>query len=134
MAKKSVIQQIKSVQQRYKQAVEKVNEKQERVLTAIAIVVQGNAQFYTPQDTNALINSQYRQIIKKGSRYTARIGYTQKYAAALHARTDWQPKPPNTKGKRGGGYNPNAQPMFLKLGVDDSKDEIKVIIKELNKI
>lgn len=132
---KSVTQQVSDVNKRYRQEVGKITTKQEQVVTAILIVIQSRAQFYTPQDTNALINSQYRQIISKDERMTVgRVGYTQNYALALHERLGWKPRPPGTPGKRGGGYNPNARPKFLQLGYVESKDDIQRIIRELNKI
>jgi hypothetical protein len=57
---KSVTQQVKSVNDRYKGRVKKVVDHQERVVTAMLIPLQSKAEFYTPQDTNALINSHFR--------------------------------------------------------------------------
>ena len=132
---KSVTQQIKSVNDRYKKTVGDIDERQERVVTAILIPIQSNAAFYTPQDTNALINSQYRRIVvNQNGLIIGRVGYTQDYALPLHERADWMPRPPNSPGKRGGGYNPNATHHFLERGARDSIDEIKTIIKSMNKL
>jgi hypothetical protein len=144
---KSVTQQVKSVNDRYKKTTTEIDKKQERVLTSILISIQSNAAFYTPQDTNALINSQYRRIQKsdKGLK-VGRVGYTQEYAAALHGDENytplWKPAPPGTKvwGSKGEpmrektNWNANATPRFLERGANESKDEIKKIIKSMNRL
>ena len=102
------------------------------------IPLQSKAEFYTPQDTNALINSQYRRVTREGNNTIGRVGYTQSYAAALHGIQGmgipiWSPKPPNTPGKKGGGYNPNAVPYFLQRGARESIDEMLEVAVKLNK-
>lgn len=132
---KPVTQQVKAVNDRYKKTVANISAKQEAVVTKILIVIQGNAAFFTPQDTNALINSQYRQIIGVSDNVTiGRVGYTQRYAAALHERDDWIPRKPSERSPEGGAYNPNASSKFLEKGALDSIDDIKTIIKRDNKI
>lgn len=131
--RKSIQQQVKSVQDRYKQTMVELDQRTESIGTQIAIVVQSRAQYYTPLDTNALINSQYREIKKDGNKWVVRIGYTQNYAAPLHSpetkMVGWKPRPPDSPGKRGGGYNPNAREGFLTLGLNESEDNIQQILK-----
>ena len=146
MAKKkkaqvSVVQQVKEISRRYKQKTVEITDKQQKVITEIMIAVQGYAAFYTPQDTNALINSQYRQITENDqSRTVGRIGYTQSYAAFLHGGNGymptWKPAPPGTRtsgGRVKTNWNPDAVPRFLERGADDARDDIMTILRVNNK-
>ncbi len=100
----------------------------ESVLTEILGIIGANTSYYVPIDTGTLINGQFRQVERSADGFVGRIGYTQAYAAALHERTDWRPRPPGVRGKKGGGFNPNAQDHFLARGVEESRDEIKQLL------
>lgn len=129
--KRSVTQQVKDVQKRYRKKMINIDSSTERLLTIIAIFIQNEAAFLTPQDTNALLNSQYRQLIanQMGAR-VMRIGYTQDYAAALHERTDWRPLRPNERTPPGGAYNPNATSGFLEKGAQAALPEIRRVLAQ----
>ena len=136
---KSVTHQVRDINKRYRETVGQISDNQEKVVTAILILAQTRASYYTPQDTNALINSQYRRIIQNDDgKIVGRVGYTQNYALALHGDENktplWNPRPPNTPGKKGGGYNPNASPRFLERGFNDEESNIKRVIVEQNKL
>jgi hypothetical protein len=137
MAKKSknsmqrVMQDIKSVQNRYKETVNQIDAKGEKVLTMIMIFIQNRAAFYTPQDRNNLINSQYRQILgREGSVLKGMVGYAgAKYAARLHNNSDWTPRRPDERRPQGGAYNPNASSLFLTKGAQESMGEARQAIE-----
>lgn len=108
----------------------KVGQASERALTAIAAVVISRAKYYVPIDTAALINSDFRQVTTEPTGLRLTIGFVQDYALALHERLDWQPRLPGVGGKPAtSGYNPNARPKFLQLGVEESEQDIRKIIK-----
>lgn len=92
----------------------------ERTLTMVVMAIQTRSAYYVPQDTTALINSNFRDIIMTGSGMKGVVGYTQNYAAALENRTDWSPRAPADRPSGTGAYNPNAQPGFLTQGADDA--------------
>lgn len=102
----------------------------EGAMVAILATIGANAAQYVPIDTAALLNSQFRTIEQGPTGLVGRIGYTQAYAAALHERMDWKPKPPGTPGKPNGGYNPDAQPGYLARGVEESREQIKKILRQ----
>lgn len=99
-------------------------------MVAILATIGSNAAQYVPIDTATLLNSQFRTVEKGPTGLVGRIGYTQEYAAALHERMDWQPKMPGTPGKPNGGYNPDAQPGYLARGVEESREQIKKILRQ----
>lgn len=137
--KKNLIQnQIKNINNRVRETFAEINAKQEKVVTSILILAQTKATFYTPQDTNNLINSQYRQVRREGNSTRGRVGYTQDYALALHGDQTksplWKPRPADSPGKKGGGYNPNAKPRYLERGAEEEIDNMRRVIIEMNKI
>lgn len=91
----------------------------ERALTGVGIVVANKAQERAPVEYSILINSQYRRLDAYPTRYTVSIGYTADYAAALHNRKDWSPRPPDQKA--GPAWNPNAQPGWLTWAGDTTR-------------
>lgn len=101
----------------------------ERALTASAIVVGNKALEYTPVEYAVLANSQYREITNLPSGgFVARIGYTAGYAAALHERTDWSPRPPEMK--QGPAWNPRAKPKFLSDAGEETMTTVRRIMLE----
>jgi hypothetical protein len=107
----------------------KVGQITEKAMTEILAVIDAQSAQYVPIDTAALINSRFRRVETTATGIVGTVGYTQAYAAALHERTDWKPKPPNTPGKKGGGFNPDATHHFLSRGVEESRAMIKKIIE-----
>ena len=60
-----------------------VNDQLEAALTAVIYAVGGNADFYVPVDTNALMNSRETHVVPHEDGYRATLGYYQNYALAL---------------------------------------------------
>lgn len=103
----------------------------ERGLVAMYNELAGTADFYVPIDTSALVQSRSYRIRPSGDSWTLTYGYYTDYAAALHERTDWQPKPPDTKGKKGGGYNENAKPNWMNIAWNEVGDDAVRIFARL---
>lgn len=95
----------------------------ERGLFTMYTILAGEADFYVPVDTSTLVKSRSYRVRDNGSGWRLTYGYYTDYAAALHERTDWNPKPPNTPGKKGGGYNPNAVSNWMNVAWNEVGDE-----------
>lgn len=116
----------------FKTSIENKNARVKKAVTAAAFVIGSRSDERVPVDTKALMNSRFTKVIPMAQAWRGIIGYTQDYAAALHERTDWKPKPPGSPGKRTGGYNANAEPLFLEKGADDAMPTItRIFIEEL---
>ena len=103
--------------------------KLEAALTTLAYAIGGNADFYVPVETNALMNSRHVSSAvehKGGLRVILSYGVMNKvdYAAYLHGTAGysplWKPKPVGTPGKKTGGYNADAKPGWIFRGVADT--------------
>ena len=105
----------------------------EQTLFEILIIGSGAAATLTPIDTSNLINSQYRRIERGPLGMWGRVGYTARYAAAVHnasGKLDGQPRPAN----RGDYWDPDAEPQFLVKGFERSTDAIRAAIKRGYKV
>lgn len=122
------------VRRNFRATMETQSKKAKIAVTKASFVIGSRSDFYVPIDTSALLNSRFNRTIALTSGYRGIIGYTQNYAAALHERTDWSPKPPGTPGKRTGGYNPSAKPKFLEIGAEESAQTIERIFIEEMKV
>ncbi|WP_392565810.1 hypothetical protein RHO15_09610 [Utexia brackfieldae] len=92
-----------------------------RAIQASMLIGAAQASIYTPIDTSTLINSQFREMVIKGSRITGRVGYTASYAAYVN-----DPK------IKMNFRRATAEKEFLKKGFDDTADlRIQVIKKEM---
>ena len=81
------------------------------------------AALYTPIDTSTLINSQYREVVARGTRITGRIGYSANYAIYV--------QDPNIPQKF---TLPRARKEFLQHGVADAKPQMEAaFLRELSK-
>lgn len=108
----SIKQQRRRITQNVRRVVHQtIPRKVERALTAIGIVVGNTALQFTPVEFSTLVNSQDRLVQQTARGARVSIVYTQNYAAALHERTDWKPRPPDQKS--GPAWNPAARPGFL---------------------
>lgn len=100
------------------------------------------AALYTPIDSSTLINSQFREIIVRGTRLTGRVGYSAKYAMYVHSASGKLKGQPRADfgvtrdgvsfgGGTGKGnyWDPNAKPGFLKAGFDESRQQIEEAIE-----
>ena len=106
----------------------------ERAVTEALIIGGGMAATMTPVDTSLLINSQFREVKKAGTKIKGRMGYTAAYAAAVHdasGKLDGQPRDPND-GSRGNFWDPDAEPEFLTKGFEMTKDDIdRVVLRSM---
>ena len=129
-AAKSIKRQIADINKRSAEVFTKtIPRKVERALTAAAIVVGNKALEYTPVEYGMLANSQFRDIRDNGAGgFTARIGCTANYAAALHERTNWSPRPPEMKD--GPAWNPRAKPGFLREAGQETYVTVRRIMLE----
>lgn len=81
------------------------------------------AALYTPIDTSTLINSQYREVVSRGTRITGRIGYSASYAIYVQ-----DPAIPQTFRRS------TAKKEFLQKGIEEAKPQMVVaIVRELSK-
>ena len=107
----------------------------EKAMHIATSIIGGYATLMTPVDTSNLINSQYRIVKNTGTKVIAAIGYTAKYAAAVHA------KPGTLRGKgimrssgRGNYWDPDAEPQFLSKAGDENMDEIDQAVERAMKL
>ena len=115
----------KDVTKKVKARIDNItSEKLESALTTVAYAIGGNADFYVPVDTTALMNSRDIRVTPQQGGFRATLGYYQNYAAALHGSQTysplWKPQMPGTPGKKTGGYNSSATPQWIPRGVADT--------------
>ena len=132
MAIKGMAQVRKNLRQQLTLAIPSDAERAMHIATSI---IGGYASLMTPVDTSNLINSQYRIVKNTGTKVIAAIGYTAKYAAAVHA------KPGTLRGKgimrssgRGNYWDPDAEPKFLSKAGDDNLSEIDQAVERAMKL
>ena len=89
-----------------------------RAIQAAMLIGGAQATLFTPIDTSTLINSQFREISVNGTRVTGRVGYSANYAVFVHE--------PQVKQKF---VRATARKEFLKLGFEDSRDEIDAAVQ-----
>lgn len=107
----------------------------ERAMHIATSIIGGYATLMTPVDTSNLINSQYRIVKNTGTKVVAAIGYTAKYAAAVHE------KPGVLRGAgvmrpsgRGDYWDPDAEPQFLSKAGDENLAEIDQAVERAMKL
>lgn len=109
----------------------------ERALTEVLIVAEGYAASLTPMDTGNLLQSMFREVKPHGNGYTARIGFTANYAAAVHAMPGTmrgQPRDPNDP-SRGDFWDPDAEPEFLTKAIErDGYRDIQATLRKHMKL
>ena len=132
MAIKGMAQVRKNLRQQLTLAIPADAERAMHIATSI---IGGYATLMTPVDTSNLINSQYRIVKNTGTKVVAAIGYTAKYAAAVHA------KPGTLRGAgvmrpsgRGNYWDPDAEPQFLSKAGDDNLSEIDQAVERAMKL
>lgn len=93
-----------------------------RALQSAMLIGGARAALYTPIDTSALLNSQFREIITNGAVVTGRVGYSTNYAVFVH-------DPANPQRFR----RSTAKKEFLTLGFEEERSAIDdVVRKELS--
>ncbi|KQN53208.1 hypothetical protein [Erwinia sp. Leaf53] len=89
-----------------------------------------------PVDTSTLLNSQFRDVTTLGTRIIGKIGYSVKYAAAVHeakgihlgTKTPRPVKPGQKPGSRGNIWDKTGEPKFLEKPAEDARAKIHEII------
>ncbi|MFP1783148.1 HK97 gp10 family phage protein [Lonsdalea quercina] len=100
---------VQQVSRKVNQAIDDIQDRKVvRALTSALIIGSSQAAIYTPIDTSYLLNSQFREIVINGMRYTGRVGYSANYAAYVH-------DPGNPQRFR----RATAEKEFLTKGVED---------------
>lgn len=123
----SIKRQTQQVMRNYNRiAKQTIPAKIERALFAVGVSVANKSLEYTPLEYSMLQNSNYHIVEDKTNGWRAVVGFTQEYAAPLHERTDWNPRPPDQKA--GPAWNPNATPKFLTRAANEQKTEITQIL------
>ena len=114
----------------------------ERAMHIATSIIGGYATLMTPVDTSDLINSQYRIVKNEGRRVVAAIGYTARYAAAVHemsGKLKGQPRADFGVTRagvafgggtgRGNYWDPSGEPQFLSKAGDENLAEIDNAIR-----
>lgn len=132
------IKGVKRVRERIKQELKEIADKKTaEVLWRVGMIGGGYAALLTPVDTSFLINSQYQEIDNTPAGMQLRLGYTARYAEWVHdmpGTLKGQPREHFGKTREGvefgGGtgngeyWDPNAEPEFLRKGIDENLGEI----------
>ena len=90
-----------------------------------------------PIDTSTLVNSQFREVVIKGTRLTGRIGYSAIYAAYVHEAKGIHlgkntPRPVRkgeAPGSRGNIWDTSGEPKFLEKGAENARDRVDAVIR-----
>lgn len=102
---------------RLPQFITAVEQKAARGVTQALILGASEASVMTPVDTSTLLNSQFRNVTKEGSKIVGTVGYTAEYAKYVHD--------PNVKQKF---RRSTARKEFLKLGFEEAEPNIRAVI------
>ena len=94
-----------------------VEQKAARGVTQALILGASEASVMTPIDTSTLLNSQFRNVTKEGSKIVGTVGYTAEYAKYVHD--------PNVKQKF---RRSTAEKEFLKKGFEEAEPNIRAVI------
>ncbi|EPS6774920.1 TPA: HK97 gp10 family phage protein [Enterobacter hormaechei] len=88
-----------------------------RALQSALLIGGARAALYTPIDTSALLNSQFREIISNGAIFTGRLGYSTNYAVYVH-------DPANPQRFR----RSTAKKEFLTAGFEEERSAIDAVV------
>lgn len=102
---------------RLPQFITAVEQKAARAMTQALILGASEASVMTPVDTSTLLNSQFRNVAKEGSKIVGTVGYTAEYAADVHD--------PNIKQRF---RRSTAEKEFLRKGFEESEPNIRAVI------
>ena len=102
---------------RLPQFLSAVEQKAARGVTQALILGASEASVMTPVDTSTLLNSQFRNVAKDGSKIVGTVGYTAEYAKYVHD--------PNVKQRF---RRSTARKEFLKLGFEEAEPNIRAVI------
>ena len=90
-----------------------------KAITMGTMLIATDASYLTPIDTSTLLNSQYRNVKKVGTKILGEIGYTAEYAGYVHD--------PNVKQRF---RRDSAEKEFLLKGANRAKPKIDELIKK----
>lgn len=102
---------------RLPQFLSAVEQKAARGVTQALILGASEASVMTPVDTSTLLNSQFRNVTKEGSKIVGTVGYTAEYARYVHD--------PNVKQKF---RRSTAEKEFLRKGFEEAEPNIRAVI------
>lgn len=102
---------------RLPQFLSAVEQKAARGVTQALILGASEASVMTPVDTSTLLNSQFRNVTKEGSKIVGTVGYTAEYARYVHD--------PNVKQKF---RRSTAEKEFLRKGFEESEPNIRAVV------
>lgn len=88
-----------------------------RAMTQAMVLGASEASVLTPIDTSNLLNSQYRDVRREGTRIVGSVGYTADYALPVHDPSH----PQNFR-------RPSAEKEFLKHGFERAEPQIQAVI------
>lgn len=97
--------------------ITKTEQKAARSITQALILGGSEASVLTPIATGNLLNSQFRNVDKQGSRIVGTVGYTASYAVPVH-------DPENPQNFR----RPSATKEFLRKGFERAEPNITAVI------
>lgn len=102
---------------RLPQFVASVERRGARAMTQALVLGASEASVLTPIDTGTLLNSQYREVRKRGAGVVGTVGYTADYALPVH-------DPDNPQNFR----RPSATKEFLRKGFERAEPNIRAVI------
>lgn len=108
--------------------LEEVPRRAESAMYEAGAIIGGYATLMTPIDTSFLVNSQYRQLSYKGKKVIMTIGYTAKYAAAVHDKPGTLQGEPRRSG-RGNYWSPNGESQFLEKAAENHTNEVDQAVR-----
>lgn len=88
-----------------------------RGMTQALILGASEASVLTPIDTSMLLNSQFRNVAQQGEKIVGTVGYTARYAPAVH-------DPDVEQAFR----RATAKKEFLKLGMEAAEPSIRAVL------
>lgn len=97
--------------------ITKTEQRAARGVTQSLILGGSEASVLTPIDTGTLLNSQFRNVDKQGSKIVGTVGYTASYALPVH-------DPSNPQNFR----RPSAEKEFLRKGFERAEPNITAVI------
>ena len=123
---------------RLPQFITQAEAKGARALTAALIRGGSEVAPLIPIDTSNLINSQYREVTKEGTRIIGRLGFTAEYALAVHeasGKLKGQPRPKRNGRPNGVFWGPHdGRPRFLPLAFERARGDITAILRGALKV
>lgn len=106
-----------TIDNRLPQFVSNVERKAARAMTQALVLGASEASVMTPIDTGTLLNSQFKQVRKDGTRIIGTVGYTADYARFVH-------DPAVKQNFR----RATAEKLFLTKGFEKAEPQIRAVL------